>query len=127
MLFRLIIENKFYLHLKDNIIKHIDSRIKCILIFDPSNSTWYVYSNEELKLLASIEIEYDLWIISDEVYIDFVYSYKEYISLVNTSETKDRVFLMIVFLKGVMYMMPEEEIYHLKILILMKSFYNYDR
>lgn len=88
------IESGFHLPTKKDIISKIDSRTKGILISNPSNPTGCVYTKEELELLSDIAIEYDLWIISDEVYREFVYDNIEYISFASIECVKDRVILI---------------------------------
>lgn len=88
------IENGFHMPTKDDIIAKIDIKTKAILISNPSNPTGCVYLKEELELLADIAIEYDLWIISDEVYREFVYDDIEYISFASINRVKDRVILI---------------------------------
>ncbi len=58
----------------------ITDKTKAILINSPNNPTGRVYSKEELSQLAAIAKEHDLYIISDEVYENFVYQ-GEHISL----------------------------------------------
>jgi len=51
----------------------ITSKTKAILICNPGNPTGYLYSKSEIKQLAQLALKYDLFLISDEVYSDFVY------------------------------------------------------
>lgn len=53
--------------------KHITKNTKAILICNPGNPTGYVYSKEEIKQVADLAKKYDLFLISDEVYREFVY------------------------------------------------------
>jgi len=53
--------------------KHITKKTKAILICNPGNPTGYVYSKEEIKQVADLAKKYDLFLISDEVYREFVY------------------------------------------------------
>lgn len=53
--------------------KHITKKTKAILICNPGNPTGYVYSKEEIQQVAALAKKYDLFIISDEVYREFVY------------------------------------------------------
>lgn len=53
--------------------KAITPKTKAILICNPSNPTGYLYTEEELERLKDIALKHDLFIISDEVYRDFVY------------------------------------------------------
>lgn len=88
------IESGFHLPIKQDIVSKIDSKTRAILISNPSNPTGCVYTKEELELLASIAIEYDLWIISDEVYREFIYDDIEYVSFASINSVKDRVILI---------------------------------
>lgn len=88
------IENGFHLPKKESIISKINSKTKAILISNPSNPTGCVYEKEELELLADIAIDYDLWIITDEVYREFVYDDIDYVSFASIERVKDRVILI---------------------------------
>ncbi len=73
-------ENGFHLPSKEEILSKIDDKVKAILLSNPGNPTGAIYSKEELEMIAEIAIEKDLWIISDEVYREFVYDGLEYTS-----------------------------------------------
>ncbi len=53
--------------------KHITHKTKAILICNPGNPTGYLYTKEELKQLTDLALKYDIFLISDEVYREFVY------------------------------------------------------
>ncbi|NIZ46771.1 pyridoxal phosphate-dependent aminotransferase [Entomospira nematocerorum] len=67
------IEEGFHLPSKDQIILQITSKTKAILLSNPSNPTGVVYSVEEVRLIAEVAQEYNLWIIADEVYREYIY------------------------------------------------------
>ena len=52
--------------------KLITPKTKAILICNPGNPTGYLYSKEEIEKLAVIVKKYDLFLIADEVYREFV-------------------------------------------------------
>lgn len=52
----------------------INDRTRAILITTPGNPTGVVLSREEMRLLADIAREHDLFLISDEVYREIVYT-----------------------------------------------------
>lgn len=87
-------ENGFHLPSKDEILAKIDDKVKAILISNPGNPTGAIYTKEELEMLAEIAIEKNLWIISDEVYREFVYDGLEYTSFGNLENVKDRVIII---------------------------------
>jgi len=57
----------------DAIEQAITPRTRAILINSPNNPTGAVYSEEDLKTVARMALEHDLYIISDEAYYLFVY------------------------------------------------------
>jgi len=67
------IEDNFALPPIEEFEKLITPKTKAILICNPGNPTGYLYSKEEIKQLAAIVKKHDLFLISDEVYREFVY------------------------------------------------------
>ena len=66
-------ETGFHLPGREAIEQKITERTKAILICNPNNPTGTVYTPEELHTLKEIALERDLFLISDEVYREFVY------------------------------------------------------
>lgn len=61
-------EDGFKLPIKEDIVKLINKKTKAILFSNPGNPTGRVMTLDEMNLIKEIAIEYDLFIISDEVY-----------------------------------------------------------
>ena len=74
------IEDGFALPPVDAFEKAITPRTKAILLCNPSNPTGYVYTPEELQQIKEIVVKHDLFLFSDEVYREFVYNGKPYLS-----------------------------------------------
>ena len=87
-------EEGFHLPSKEKIQSLITSKTKAILISNPGNPTGTVYTKKELYMISEIAKENDLWIISDEVYREFVYYGLEYTSFGNIKEVEDRVIII---------------------------------
>lgn len=87
-------EEWFHLPSKEKIQSLITSKTKAILISNPGNPTGTVYTKKELYMISEIAKENDLWIISDEVYREFVYDGLEYTSFGNIKEVEDRVIII---------------------------------
>ena len=87
-------EEGFHLPSKEKIQSLITSKTKAILISNPGNPTSTVYTKKELYMISEIAKENDLWIISDEVYREFVYDGLEYTSFGNIKEVEDRVIII---------------------------------
>ena len=87
-------EDGFHLPAKEVIEKAINSKTRGILLSNPSNPTGVVYTKEEILMLSELAKEYGLFIISDEVYREFVYDGLEYTSFGNVEGVQDRVIII---------------------------------
>src|SRR3989339_491957 len=76
-------ETNFHLPEKKEIEKKINKKTKAILICNPGNPTGTVYTKEEMEMLIEICEKNNLFLISDEVYREFVYDGKKHISILN--------------------------------------------
>ncbi|MFN0189048.1 MAG: pyridoxal phosphate-dependent aminotransferase [Bacteroidia bacterium] len=74
--------------------KAITSKTKAILICNPSNPTGYLYTKEELEVLRKIVLKHDLYLFSDEVYREFCYDGREYVSSMHLEGLDQHVVLM---------------------------------
>ncbi len=75
------IEDGFSLPPMQEFEKMITDRTKAILLCNPNNPTGYLYSREELEVIRELVLKYDLYLISDEVYREFVYDKNEHYSV----------------------------------------------
>ncbi len=67
------IDTNFALPPVEALEEMISPRTKAILYSNPSNPTGYVYTKEEVKKLRDLALKHDIFIISDEVYREFIY------------------------------------------------------
>ena len=74
------IEDGFALPPVEAFEQAITDKTKAILLCNPSNPTGYVYTPEELQKIKEIVVKHDLYLFSDEVYREFVYNGKPYVS-----------------------------------------------
>ena len=77
------IEDGFALPPVEDFETAITPRTRAILLCNPNNPTGYVYSKEELQKIKEIVRKYDLYLFSDEVYREFVYTDEPYLSAMN--------------------------------------------
>lgn len=87
-------EEGFHLPPKDYIEALINSKTKAILFSNPGNPTGVVYTREEVEMLADIALKYNLFIISDEVYREFIYDGLQFVSFASMREIEDRVIIV---------------------------------
>jgi aspartate aminotransferase len=64
------------------------------MICNPGNPTGYLYSKAELEALRDLVKKYDLFLLSDEVYREFCYDGKEYVSVMHLSGIENNVILL---------------------------------
>jgi len=88
------IETGFALPPISDFEKLITKRTKAILICNPGNPTGYLYSKEEIKELAKLAIKYDLFLISDEVYREFVYDDAKHYSILEEEELDEHAIVI---------------------------------
>jgi aspartate aminotransferase len=67
------IDNNFALPPIAEFEKLITPKTKAILYSNPGNPTGYVYSKDEISQLRDLALKYDIYIIADEVYREFIY------------------------------------------------------
>ena len=75
-----------YKYTIDDLKQVVTNKTKAILINSPNNPTGSVYSREELLEIAEFAKEYNLIIISDEIYEKLIYDNKENVSIASLSE-----------------------------------------
>jgi len=88
------IHNGFALPPIEHFEKLINEKTKGILICNPSNPTGYLYSEDELRKLASIAKKHDLYIYSDEVYREFCYDGETHFSAMLLKDIEQNVIMI---------------------------------
>jgi aspartate aminotransferase len=87
-------EDGFHLPSKEVITSKITDKTRAIMISNPGNPTGVVYTPAELRMLGDIVKEYDLFLIADEVYREFVYDGLQYTSTLSMKDIAERVILI---------------------------------
>ena len=77
------IKNGFALPPIEEFEEKISDKTKAIMVCNPNNPTGYLYSKKELETLKELALKYDLFLIADEVYREFVYDEKKHFSIMN--------------------------------------------
>lgn len=91
---RSFIETGFALPAISEFEKAITPKTKGIMICNPGNPTGYLYSKSELEALRDLVKKHDLFLLSDEVYREFCYDDKEYISVMHLQGIENNVILL---------------------------------
>lgn len=74
------IEEGFSLPKVEKFEELINPHTKAILICNPNNPTGYLYTRREMNQIRDLVKKYDLYLFSDEVYREFIYTGSPYIS-----------------------------------------------
>jgi len=72
----------------------ISDKTKAILLCSPNNPTGTVYTAEELDRIVNLVKKYDLFLIADEVYKEFVYDGATHKSILEYDEIRDRAIVI---------------------------------
>jgi len=88
------IDDGFSLPSVEDFEKLIGPRTKGILICNPNNPTGYLYTRKEMNRIRDIVKKYNLFLFSDEVYREYIYTGSPYISACHLEGIEDHVVLI---------------------------------
>ena len=88
------IEDGFRLPPISEFEKKITERTRGIIICNPNNPTGHVYSRAELEQIRDLVLKYDLFLLSDEVYREFVYDGEEFTSIMHLDGLENNAILI---------------------------------
>lgn len=88
-------ENGYRFASREKIEPLITKKTRAILFTNPGNPTGTILSQEDLRLLADIAKEHDLYLIGDEVYREFIYDGSNRLSTIGSMEdVKENIILI---------------------------------
>ena len=88
------IEEGFCLPRVEKFEELINERTKAILICNPNNPTGYLYTQKEMNQIRDLVKKYNLYLFSDEVYREFIYTGSPYISAMHLEGIEQNVVLI---------------------------------
>lgn len=88
------IEEGFCLPKVEKFEELINERTKAILICNPNNPTGYLYTQTEMNQIRDLVKKYNLYLFSDEVYREFIYTGSPYISAMHLDGIEQNVILI---------------------------------
>ncbi|MBP5484393.1 MAG: pyridoxal phosphate-dependent aminotransferase, partial [Bacteroidaceae bacterium] len=88
------IEEGFALPKVEKFEELINERTRAILICNPNNPTGYLYTRREMNQIRDLVKKYDLYLFSDEVYREFIYTGSPYISACHLEGIEQNVVLI---------------------------------
>ena len=72
----------------------INDRTRAIMICNPNNPTGYLYTRHEMNQIRDLVKKYDLYLFSDEVYREYIYTGSPYISACHLEGIEQNVVLI---------------------------------
>ena len=91
-------ENNFKLT-KEELESHITNKTKAIFLSFPNNPTGAIMTREDLKEIAPLIIDNDLYVVSDEIYAELTYG-RKHCSIASLTGFKERTILINGFSKA---------------------------
>ncbi len=88
------IDDGFRLPPMEKFEEQITPKTKAILICNPNNPTGYLYTRQEMRKIRDLVKKYDLYLFSDEVYREFIYTKAPYISAFHLEGIEENVVLL---------------------------------
>lgn len=88
------IEEGFSLPKVEKFEELINGHTRAILICNPNNPTGYLYTRREMNQIRDLVKKYDLYLFSDEVYREFIYTGSPYISACHLEGIEQNVVLI---------------------------------
>ncbi|CAH2214522.1 pyridoxal phosphate-dependent aminotransferase [Tepidibacter aestuarii] len=70
------LEEDGFKYTKENLLKAINEKTKAIILNSPNNPTGAVYTEDELREIAKIAVDNNIYVISDEIYEKLIYEGK---------------------------------------------------
>lgn len=78
----------------EHLREHVTPRSKVLIINSPCNPTGHMLSSEEIEAVATLALEEDLYIISDEIYEKLNFDGRPAVSLASIPDIADRVIII---------------------------------
>lgn len=85
---------------KEDIVSKITDKTRVIIISYPNNPTGAIMEKSELEEIAKVCIEHDLIVISDEIYSELTYDFKQHVSIASLPNMFDRTIVINGFSKA---------------------------
>ena len=83
----------------DTLQEYVSPKTKGVLICNPNNPTGTVFKEEELRAIGDLAVDHDFTILSDEIYLHFVYDDNKFVSTASLDGLKERTINIMSFSK----------------------------
>ena len=87
-------EEGYHYATREKIVSRINERTRAILLTNPGNPTGTVLTAEEMRMLVDIAKEYDLFLVGDEAYREFVYGGEALQSFASYDDAREHIIVI---------------------------------
>ena len=88
------IQDNFSLPMISSFEEKINKNTKAIFLCNPCNPTGYVYSKDEILEIGSLALKYDIFLVVDEVYREFIYGENKHFSVLEERKFHNNAILI---------------------------------
>ena len=88
------IQDNFSLPTISSFEEKINKNTKAIFLCNPCNPTGYVYSKDEILEIGSLALKYDIFLVVDEVYREFIYGENTHFSVLEERKFHNNAILI---------------------------------
>lgn len=85
---------------KESLLSKITDKTKAIILPYPNNPTGAIMTKEQLESIASVILEHDLLVISDEIYSELTYTEEGHVSIASLPNMRERTIVINGFSKA---------------------------
>lgn len=95
-----VFEEDNFMYTEENLRRSITPNTRVIILNSPCNPTGAMADRATLDMISGLAKEFDLWVLSDEVYEKLVYDENEHISIATLPDMKKRTIVINSFSKS---------------------------
>ncbi|MDD5089287.1 MAG: pyridoxal phosphate-dependent aminotransferase [Candidatus Wallbacteria bacterium] len=89
-----VAENGFHLPAEEEVEKRITPHTRALMLCNPNNPTGTVYTRDEVEMMIRIAVKHRLFLISDEVYREFIYDGLKHVSVMEFPEAAQNLIVV---------------------------------
>ena len=91
-------ENKYHMDIH-KLSNYVTKKTKVVLVCNPNNPTGTVYKKKEIEAVGDLAEDHDLTILSDEIYLHYVYDNNKFVAPSTIGNLKERTINIMSFSK----------------------------
>jgi len=77
-----------------DLVRAVTPRTRLLILNSPNNPSGAVYNREEIEAIAKVVLGHDLFVLSDEIYENLIYTGDRHVSIAECAELRERTVLV---------------------------------